>query len=296
MGLSLLAGLLVAFSEVLAQPTPDAEKCGSSTGTVDEAIAACSRAIDSKQYSGANLAILLNSRGISWREKGYDEMALTDFDEAIRLDPKNATTYTSRGNLYGDKDDNDKAIADYNTALKLDPNLAPAYSNRGISWMAKGNNDRALADFNQAIRLSPQMMDAYNSRGFVWKAKGDPQRAIADFSQVIKLEPKFADAYDSLALILATSADAKVRNGKRSVELATKACELTQWKNVYYLNTLAAAYAEAGDYQQAASWQEKAIAAKSYTKAAEVAAQERLKLYRAGKPFHESPRPAASGK
>ncbi len=296
MRLSLLAGLLVAPGGALAQSTPDAEKCGSSSGTVDEAIAACTRAIDSKQYAGANLAILLNSRGISWREKGYDEMALNDFDEAIRIDPKNATTYTSRGNLYGDKGDNDKAIADYNAALKLDPKLAPAYSNRGISWMAKGENDKALADFSQAIRLSPKMVDAYNNRGYVWKAKGDAQRAIADFNQVIRLDPQFADAYDSLALILATSADAKVRNGKRAVELASKACELTEWRNVYYLNTLAAAYAEAGDYKQAVTLQEKAIVAKSYTKAGEAAALDRLNLYRAGKPFHESAGRAASSK
>lgn len=272
----------------LAQPNVDAERCAAASGTVDETIAACTRAFESKQFSDANAATLLNSRGISWREKGYDEMALVDFDEAIRLDPKNATAYTSRGNLHGDKGDNDKAIADYYAAIKLNPKLAPAYGNRGLSWLAKGDHDKALSDLNAAIRLDPKMMDAYNNRGFVWRAKGDVQRAIADFSQVIKLEPKFADAYDTLALIYATSANAKVRNGKRALELAQKACELTGWKNAYYLNTLAAAHAEAGDYQQAAEWQGKALALKAFSKAGEAAALERLNLYRAGKPFHES--------
>lgn len=285
---AIAAGLL-GGGAAWAQGPSDAERCSTASGSVDETIAACTRAIDSKQYSGTNLAILLNSRGISWREKNYDDQALADFDEAIRLDPKSATTYTSRGNLYGDRGDNDKAIADYNAAIKLNPKLAPAYSNRGLSWMAKGDNDRALADFNHAIQLDPKLLDAYNSRGFAWKAKGDVRRAIADFDQAIKLEPKFADAYDSLALIYATAADARVRNGKSAVELAQKACELTQWKNPYYLNTLAAAQAETGDYKAAVDTQTRAIAMKSFSQAGEQAALERLKLYQAGKPFHVSP-------
>lgn len=287
----LLVACAIALScNALAQPNADADRCNGAAGSVDETISACTRAFESKQFSAANAAVLLNSRGISWREKGYDEMALADFDEAIRLDPKNATVYTSRGNLHGDKGNNDKAIADYNEAIRLAPKLAPAYSNRGLSWMAKGENDKALADFNEAIRLAPNLMDAYNNRGFAWKARGDVQRAIADFSQVIRLDPKFADAYDSLALIHATSADAKVRDGKRAVELARKAGELSGWKNPYYMNTLAAAYAEAGDFKQAAEWQEKAIVAKAFSKAGEDAALARLKLYRAGKPFREPPR------
>jgi tetratricopeptide (TPR) repeat protein len=286
----LLAGLVAVAGGALAQPSADTERCGTASGTVDETIAACTRAIESKQYTGANLASLLNSRGISWREKGYDEMALADFDEAIRLNPNNAAVLTSRGNLYGDKGDNDKAIADYDAAIKLDPKLAPAYSNRGLSWLAKGDHDKALSDLNTAIRLDPRLLDAYNNRGFVWRAKREAQRAIADFSQVIKLDPKFADAYDSLALIYATSANPRVRNGRRAVELAQQACELTGWKNAYYLNTLAAAHAEAGNYSQAAEWQAKALAMKTFSRAGEAAALERLKLYQAGKPFHDQPR------
>ena len=281
---------LASASGAWAQASADTERCGTASGTVDETIAACTRAVDSKQYSGANLAILLNSRGISWREKGYDDLALVDFDEAIRLDPNSAAAYTSRGNLHGDRGNNDKAIADYNAALELNPKLAPAYSTRGLSWLAKGDHDRARSDLDAAIRLDPKMMDAWNNRGYLWRAKGDVQRAIADFSQVIRLDPKFPDAYDSLALIYSTSADAGVRDGRRALEMALKACELTGWKNAYYLNTLAAAHAEAGEYQQAAEWQAKALALKAFSPAGEAAALERLKLYQAGKPYREPPR------
>ncbi len=271
----------------LAQGDPDAQRCSVAAGSVDETIAACTRAIDSKRYSEKNQAVLLNSRGISWREKGYDNMAQVDFDEAIRLDPESATARVSRGNLWGDLGDHDKALADYNEAIRINPRLAPAYSNRGLSWLAKGDAGKALADLDEAIRLAPEMTDAYNNRGIAWRVQGNTERAIADFSRVIQLEPKFADAYDSLALILATSAEAKVRDGKRAVELAQRACELTEWRNPYYINTLAAAHAEAGDYARATELQEKALGLKAFSPAGESAARERLELYRAGKPLRE---------
>jgi tetratricopeptide (TPR) repeat protein len=278
---------LAACGAALGQVEVDAERCSIAAGTVDETIAACTRAIDAKRYSGADLAILHNNRGISWREKGFDDVALADFDEAVRLDPGSATARVSRGNLLGDRGENEKAIADYDEAIRINPKLAPAYSNRGLSWLARGDTDRALADFDEAIRLAPAMTDAYNNRGIAWRVRGDAERALADFSRVIKLDPKFADAYDSMALILATSSDAKVRDGKRAVELAQTAAGLTGWKNAYYLNTLAAAHAEAGEYARAAEWQQKAIGLRGFTQAGEAAAQERLRLYRAGKPLRE---------
>ena len=119
-----------------AQPSSDADRCNQATGTVDETIAACTRAIASKQFSNENMAVLHNSRGISWGEQGYTDLSMADFDEAIRLDPKFATVYSSRGNLWGDRGENDKAIADYDEAIRLNPGLAPAYSNRGVTWMA----------------------------------------------------------------------------------------------------------------------------------------------------------------
>jgi tetratricopeptide (TPR) repeat protein len=281
---------LAAPGAAVAQAPGDAERCSSAAGSIDETIAACTRAIDSKGYSSANLAILHNSRGISWREKGYDDVALADFDEAIRLDPRSATARTSRGNLLGDKGENDKAIADYDAAIRIDPKLAPAFSNRGLTYLVKGDAARAIEDLDQAILLAPDLADAYNNRGHAWRARGDASRAIADFSRVIQLDPKFADAYDTLALTLATSADAKVRDGKKAVAQAQRACELTSWKNAYYLNTLAAAYAEAGDLATAGAMQEKAIGLKQFTPAGETAAMERLRMYRAGKPFREASR------
>ena len=102
-------------------------------------------------------------------------------------------------------------------------------------------------------------------------------------------------ACSSVAWLLATSWDDSIRDGKKAIELATKACELTEWKNPDFLDTLAAAYAEAGQFDDAVKWQKKALEHPEAFDAAEFEqAKQRLKLYEARQPYHV-PRPALPG-
>ena len=111
--------------------------------------------------------------------------------------------------------------------------------------------------------------------------RGNIDAAIADYSQAIAVDPTLAAAHNQLAWQLATSARAPVRDGQRAVELALKACELSQWKTLAYIDTLAAAYARNGDYAKAVEWQRKALA-DPYLKGRDKAL-ERLRLYEANK-------------
>jgi tetratricopeptide (TPR) repeat protein len=123
-----------------------------------------------------------------------------------------------------------------------------------------------------------------HNRGYAWSAIGEFDRAIADYNEAIRINPEGAWPYGARAWLWATCRSDKIRDGKNAVESATRACELCDWKDANAISALAAAHAEAGDFESAVKWQSKAI---------ELATDEknkddyrtRLKLYQEKKPY-----------
>jgi tetratricopeptide (TPR) repeat protein len=124
---------------------------------------------------------------------------------------------------------------------------------------------------------------------------GRLKEAWQSLEAAIEADPKWALPQHELAWLLATAWEASIRDGKRAVALATKACELTEWKNAGYLDTLAAAYAEAGQLPEAVKWETKALETLDALGDDVEPARARLKLYQAGQAYHEpKPQPAAN--
>jgi lipoprotein NlpI len=153
-------------------------------------IVACTQSIKSGKWTGNNQAINYGNRGKAYEDKGDFDRAIADYNQAISINPGNATFYNNRGIAYRGKGDLDRAIADYNQAISLNPKDHDAYYNRGISYRTKGDLDHAIADYNQAISLNPKDPDFFNNRAFAYREKGDFDRAIADYSEAIRLAPK----------------------------------------------------------------------------------------------------------
>jgi serine/threonine-protein kinase len=129
---------------------------------------------------------------------------------------------------------------------------------------------------------------AYANRGLTWSLKAEHDRAIADYQKAIDLAPGYADAYNNLAWLLATCPREKYRDGRAAVEHALKACQLTEWTEVCFIDTLAAAYAEAGELGEAVKWQTQAMA--MCPKDQQGDCQVRLDLYKAGNPYRANAR------
>jgi tetratricopeptide (TPR) repeat protein len=277
-------------------------------GELDKAVSDCDRAIELDRANAAAWAC----RGVVRALGGERNNAIADFTEAIRLGPAQPSTYTHRANVFLKMGELDKAIEDCTEAVRLCSRFAPAFRCRAHSWLAKNDLNRALADFDHAIRFTPNYVKVtFNSREFsphrraadriysnddsvqldraiVWQMTGAWDKAIADLGQAIRLDPKSALAHDSHAWLRATCPDDKSRDGKMAVELATKACELTEWKSDAFIATLAAAHAEAGQFDEAKKRLQQAIDL-APKKDVETRAQ-MMKLFNDGKPYHEEPK------
>ena len=136
-------------------------------------------------------------RANAYSEKGENNRAITDFNQALKLNPKFAKAYTNRCGVYVEKGEYDRALTDCNQALKLDPKDAETYNNLCFAYIEKGEYDRALTDCNQSIKLDPKYAYAYNNLCFAYIEKGEYDRALTDCNQAIKLDPKFAMPYNN---------------------------------------------------------------------------------------------------
>ena len=262
-------------------------------------------------------------RATVWALKGDFDNAIKDSTEAIRLDAKDSYAYMTRGAAQQAKGDLDKAIRDFTEAIKIAPTDAMAFSNRatarvikgdledaikdcteatrldskdpelylvlGTAWQLKGDLDAAIKAWTEAIRLGSKDAEVYSRRGALCQVKGDVEGALKDFNEATKIDPVNIEAYNNLAWLQATWQDQRYRDGKSAVANAKHACEITEWKEVRCLDTLAAAYAEAGDFPTAIESQQKAIAL-SPNESGKQAMQSRLKLYEAGKPYRDEPK------
>jgi tetratricopeptide (TPR) repeat protein len=209
-------------------------------------------------------------------------------DEAIRLDPEQAIAFNSRGNAWAEKKEYERAIKDYDEALRLDPRDSLAFNNRGSVWSDKKEYERAIKDFDEAIRLDPKDPLAFHNRGDAWYFRGKYERALKDYEEAIRIDPTHVRSYHLTAWIKATCPDDKYRDGKKAIELATKACELTAWKAGGCLDTLAAAYAETGHFDKAVKFQRQALELLEAEKRDGEAARARLKLFEEKKPYRDT--------
>ena len=147
---------------------------------------------------GANnpfLALPYNNRGVARKNRGDIEGGLADFNEAVRINDRDARARVNRANVYFNRQEFERALPDYDQAIALDPRNAIAHANRGSVYAMRNRFDLALADFNKALELQPDFLDALRGRGMVHQVEGRHEEAVRDFDRYLSLRanPEISD-------------------------------------------------------------------------------------------------------
>src|SRR5262249_47679628 len=146
---------------------------------------------------------------------------------------------------------------------------------------------QALADYTACLALDPANATCHFNRAGVYEETKAYDRAGADYAEAIRLDPGDARFYNGQAWLLATCPDARSRNGGKAVASARRACELTGWKNPDYVDTLAAAHAEAGQFDEAVRFATQALNDPTFPRAEAADARKRLELYQKKQPYRD---------
>ncbi len=222
--------------------------------------------------------------------QGKMDSAIKHYSESLRIRPDFMSTHLSLGVALREQGNYDAAIRHFHEALRIEPNNAIAHNNLGVVLVLKGNDKEAVSHFFEAIRINPDYAGAYYNLGKIFGNQEKIENAILYYRKTLYINPHMTQALYNLSWILATHRDAKYRNGKDALKLAQSLCEITQYKQSLALDSLAAAYAEMGSFDNAVS-----AAKKGFKLALEQGPEElvqglkkRLQLYEKRYPYRQT--------
>jgi tetratricopeptide (TPR) repeat protein len=285
------------------------------SGTLWTHTLACTSGNDVAHYNLGN---------VFYKQGRLDE-ANHHFKQALQFNPNDIDAHINLGCVLMAMGKNDEAMGYLKRALQIRPQDAGVHLNLGVAFRRQGRLAEAVAACEESLRLNPNQWEAHENLGIVFEQQGkltaasthfrlaiehgaDPaelqkkreivaveakvQAMIAHLREAINLQPQEPKAYNNLAWMLATHPDAQFRDGKQAVEYAARAVELTRTNDASKLDTLAAAYAEAGRYGEAVEAAKKAVALVRATNAEPLAREieSRLRLYECKQPFREAAR------
>jgi tetratricopeptide (TPR) repeat protein len=192
--------------------------------------------------------------------KGDTTAAIDAWQKAIAVDPEDARVNFGLAGTLSAAGRSKEAIAYFKKATEVNPDFLEAFYGLGVAQMRVQNAEEAIAAFQAAVHLSPQFFQAHESLGFAYYIQGKYSDALLHLRLALDGEPDRVSVLVLAASLMSTSADTAVRNGPEAVILAERALELTQGSDTSVLDTLSAAYAESGHFDQAKQTVDQAIA------------------------------------
>lgn len=255
-------------------------------GAVDEAISWLRKAIDSRPVRAGDAHYHLAN---ALSRKGQLDDAISEYEKAIELQPSIAEAHNNLGNALLSRNRGEEAVLHFKKAIEIRPDYAEAHYNLATAFLQAGQFDDAIVHYQAAVELRPDYPDAHNNLGSAFIRKGMVREGISQYEKALTNDAGSVSIQNNLAWVLATCSDPSLRNGARAVELAEQANRLSGDKNPFVVHTLAAAYAENGQFPKAVTTAEGALelADQQGNDALRDALEKELSLYRAGSPFHD---------
>ncbi len=229
--------------------------------------------------------------GTALAQLDKNEEAVSYYEQALQIKSDYFEAHNNLGNILFRLGRVSEAIGHYEKAIELKPDYAEAHYNLGVVLMSAGRLEEAVQQLRRALALMPNSPQVHYKLGLALQTQCNFKAALAEYQRALELDPRHLSAHLGLAWLLATCPDNSIRNGEKAVELAEQALGLTGAESPQVLDTLAAAYAEAGRFPEAIETAKQTLnlpATKNNKPLAE-AIQNRLKLYETNSPYHEKP-------
>jgi tetratricopeptide (TPR) repeat protein len=283
----------------------------------DDAIKALDKAVDLAPDATGPLLQRARVRAV----KEEFDAAIADIDKAIEIDAEDPASFILRARVHQQAGSTDKALADVERVLEQAPDYPPALEMRGLLAAERHDYEAAIRDFRRlvakkaddpvlisqlamlylaakqpreairrftrALEIDDEHFASRRGRSDAEISIGDHKAAVTDLEKALELKPDDTGVLNNLAWLLATSPEDGLRDGKRAIELARKACEKTEWKEAHIISTLAAGHAEVGDFESARKFSRQAVDTGEPAPEIKQQLESELASYEAGKAWRE---------
>ena len=268
-----------------------------------------------RQFLGRCICAAHNEMAKTFHRLGENKKAIMHYMKVLETKPVFSETYCNLGSVYLKENMLNKAIEYYAKALELEPDLLEAHQYIADALLKQGNFEKAVRHYSQALRLRPELHQVQNnlnvakslreqteslqnnpnqpglheSLGIFFHQMDNFEKAIYHWNKALELRTDWPEVFNNLAWLKAVYEDKSFHNPDEASRLARRACELTEFNQPAFLDTLSVAYAAAGKFPEAIETAEKAseLAIETGQKELAKCIQEHLALYRKGQPYRE---------
>jgi Flp pilus assembly protein TadD len=225
--------------------------------------------------------------GGSLYEYGRTEESIEAHSKAIELKSDYFKALHNLGSILTLQGRFKESIKYYRDALKVKDDDISTHNNLAVALQKQGELEEAIKHYECSLQLKSDQPKVLRILAYLYFLQGQTAHAVDKWTQFLKFEPDAAEVIDHLAWVKATYQDSHFYNPDEAVRLAMRACELTEYKQAVFMDTLAVAYAAAGDFAAAIRTGEEAakLAAGDEELVGEI--RSRIQLYKAGRCYRE---------